>query len=106
MIKKSRMICLICGFCVTLSVTACVLVTGNGDRREIPQQAPVTLPDNVPAGSTLVSSTTRIENGQTINHFVFRAPHQIVFNAPICSKGDPQYPACLRTPALMKHKHR
>ena len=63
-----------------------------------PTQASTALPEGVPPGSTLKSSTTTVENGQTINRQVFQAPHQVVFNRPVCSKGDPQYPACLRAP--------
>jgi hypothetical protein len=96
MIQRSRLVGAACALGLAVLMSAC----GSAPETTVganPQPASAALPPNVPAGSTLESSTTVVENGQTINRMVFRAPHQIVANRPICSKGDPQYPACRRT---------
>jgi hypothetical protein len=87
-----RRTALLSGFAALLALGACaqpqeppVVVGGT-------PAAPATLPANVPAGSTLESSSTVVENGRVVNRYVYRAPNQLLTNGPQCTKGDPQCP--------------
>lgn len=98
MTPRVQMIGAIIGVGATLFVAGCGSTPEPAESAS-PAQMSTPLPEGVPPGSTLKSSTTTVENGQAVNRQVFRAPHQVVFNRPICSKGDPQYPACLNASA-------
>jgi uncharacterized lipoprotein YajG len=77
---------LMSGFAALLALGAC------GQPQETAVVTPA-LPANVPAGSTLESSTTVVgPDGQVVNRHVYRAPNQLITNGPQCTKGDPQCP--------------
>jgi hypothetical protein len=77
---------LISGFAALVALGAC------SQPQETAVVAPA-LPTNVPAGSTLESSTTVVgPDGQVVNRHVYRAPNQLITNGPQCTKGDPQCP--------------
>ena len=87
-----RKIALLSGFAAVLALGACAQPAPMGYVDGGTPPAPTVLPQNVPPGSTLQSSTTVVQNGQVINRYVYRAPNQLVTNGPQCTKGDPQCP--------------
>lgn len=81
-----RRTALLSGFAALLALGACA------QPRETTVVAPA-VPANLPAGSTLESSTTEVgPNGQVINRSIYRTPNQLITNGPQCTKGDPQCP--------------
>ncbi|MGF6226057.1 hypothetical protein QFZ27_000012 [Inquilinus ginsengisoli] len=80
---------LLSGFAALLALGACA----QPQDTVVDARAPAALPANVPAGSTLESSTTVVgPDGQVVNRHVYRAPNQLITNGPQCTKGDPQCP--------------
>lgn len=80
---------LLSGFAALLALGACA----QPEPMVVDARAPAALPANVPAGSTLESSTTAVgPNGEVVNRMVYRAPNQLITNGPQCTKGDPQCP--------------
>lgn len=83
---------LLSGFAAVMALGACAQPYYPMDERGMTVSAPAVAPANVPAGATLESATTVVENGRVVNRYVYRAPNELLTNGPQCTRGDPQCP--------------